>query len=102
VKLEGDKVRFTVQERPAGGDWSTVYAGHGHSFVVKALLPASSYSYRVKVFHNDNQSDWSQHATVSTTRKSMSEVISLLAVRVFLYLKYRESSCFVLVMEDSN
>ena len=60
-------VRYSIQEKIGSEQWAVVYTGAALSTTISALQPTTAYNYRIKVFDDSNQSDWSPPVAVSTT-----------------------------------
>ncbi|XP_022288625.2 fibronectin type 3 and ankyrin repeat domains 1 protein-like isoform X1 [Crassostrea virginica] len=66
-----EMVKVCVQEQDRHNTWGNVYTGYAHSHTITGAEPQTTYKYRIRFMSNEENSEWSPHLTVSTTKEPL-------------------------------
>ncbi|XP_048746170.2 fibronectin type 3 and ankyrin repeat domains protein 1-like isoform X2 [Ostrea edulis] len=64
-------VKVSLQEQDRHNQWGNVYTGYAHSHTVTGADPQTTYKYRIRFMTSNENTEWSPHLTVSTTKEPL-------------------------------
>ncbi|KAJ8317104.1 hypothetical protein KUTeg_005008 [Tegillarca granosa] len=62
------RIKVCLQEKDKHGQWGNIYTGYSKKHTVMGLDPQTEYCYRMRLAGNEENSEWSAHVVVSTTK----------------------------------
>ncbi|KAK3095975.1 hypothetical protein FSP39_021528 [Pinctada imbricata] len=70
-QVVGQRIRVCLQEQDKMFQWGNIYTGYAKNHTVNGLDPQTTYTYRIRFMTSDDESEWSPHVTVSTTKEPL-------------------------------